>query len=335
MAEQQEPNKKSNRIKNLINNRNLLVFLGFVVLSFFLWFLNYLNKDLTGDIVLKYKIKNPPETIASKNASEGEFTIIATGQGYNLLQEKLESKRIPISIDLENGEKADKSGKSLIRYQTGNEKAYIIVNDLKPIIRKKIGDKISINDIKPDTLFFDMVSVVEKTVPIDISNVRFDLIKGQKISNVVLTPDSVTIMGRRSAIDSITKVYVIDDGILPRNKNSHTFKLDIPDAINATQQSTNLSYKVEMFTEAHKRIKIKALNFPPEYNITLLPEDVDVCYNTPISHFDDISDYEFSAIVDYNKAKSKYIEIEVTTSNPFVTISRITPETCCYILETK
>lgn len=335
MTEQQE-NKNSNQIKNLIKNRNLLVFLAFVVLSFFLWFLNYLNKeDLTCEIILKYKIKNIPETIASEKSSEGEFSIIAQGQGYNLLQEKLNSKRIPMSIDLENREKTNKSGQSLIKYKPESEKAYIIVDELKSNIYKKIGDKIRIIDIKPDTLFFDMVNVAEKTIPIDISNLKFDLIKGQKVSNLTLNPDSVTIFGKRSTIDSIVKINVVDDGILPRNKNTHTFKLDIPESINANQQNTDLSYKVEMYTEAHKRIKIKTLNFPPEYDITILPESVLVCYSTPISHYDDVSDYDFSAIVDYNKAKSKYLEIEVTTSNQFVNISRITPETCCYILETK
>lgn len=78
MAEQQEPSTKKNPVVKLVNNRNFLVFIAFVVLSSFLWFLNYLNKNLSSEITLKYKFKNIPRTIKSDNMHGGELAVNAT-----------------------------------------------------------------------------------------------------------------------------------------------------------------------------------------------------------------------------------------------------------------
>lgn len=333
MAEQQEKNTKANRIVKLINNRNFLVFIAFVVLSSFLWFLNYLNKNITSEISIKYKFKNMPKTISSENTHTGELIVTATGQGYNLLQESLKANNIPLNIDLES---KTQNKKPLLRYNNDKGKAYIISSDLKPLIRKKIGEKINIGEIKPDTLFLNIINVKEKTVPIDISGIKYTLNDGHKITKTSITPDSVTIIGQKSSIDSIKKINVVPENIGHiKKQRQYSVKLDIPEDINSSHNDVDISYEAEMFTEASKRIKIKALNFPQGYNCILLPEYVTVTYSTPLSHYDNIQEYDFAATVDYNKAAGNNLEIKLASSYNKAKIIRIEPQVCTFVLEKK
>lgn len=332
MTEQQEPNK-GKKFKGLFNNRNILVFLAFVVLSSFLWFLNYLSKNLTSDLTLKYKFKNMPKSISVSDnyANNGEIYITATGQGYHLLQESLKSRNLPLIIDFESTD--NKS--SVLRYSRDNSRAYIVTNDLKPIIRKKLVDKITFNDIKPDTIFFE-VNGKEKKVPIDATNVKLDLIPGQKITNIRIEPDSISIIGLQTKIDSIDRIFVSSKAIehIKSNKK-YTLNLEFPDGVNATQNTADVEYEIEMFTETNKTIKIKPLHFPSNFDYSLLPKEVKVYYSVALPYYDKISEYDFSATVDYRKAVHNCLEITVLSTNPYVNILKCTPETCTFILDKK
>ena len=333
MTEQQEPKKKMNPVVKLVNNRNFLVFLAFVVLSFFLWFLNYLNKNLNSDITIKYKFKNIPKTIIEQNTLRGELIVNASGQGYNLLQESLKTRNIPLNIDLEA--KAQ-DGRPLLKFVSEKGYAYILTNDLKPIIRKKIGDKITLGDIKPDTMFFELINVKEKRVPVDISNAKYELTDGQVITKTMIVPDSITIIGKKSSIDSIESISVEHEDIgLLKTKKQYTLGLDLPEGINASQTIVSISHEIEMFTKASKRVNIKAVNFPPEYSYTLLPKYVNVSYIVPLTHYDKVNEYNFTATVDYLSAKGNIIEIIVKSNDGKARILRKSPETCTFILENK
>ncbi len=333
MAEQQESNTKANRVTKLVNNRNFLVFIAFVVLSSFLWFLNYLNKNLNSDITIKYKFKNIPRTINSEDLHGGELLVNATGQGYNLLQESIKTRNIPLNIDLES--KAQ-DNRPLLKYTSDKSKAYIVTNDIRPLIRKKIGDKINIGEIKPDTLYFNIINVKEKVVPIDLTGIAYTLSEGSKITKTTINPDSVTIIGQKSSIDSIEKINVIPENIgLIKKQKQYNIELDIPEGITSSNNYVSLTYEAEMFTEGSKKIKIKAINFPHEYNYTILPEYVTITYATPLSHYDKVQEYDFSATVDYNQAAGNNMEIKVATNNSKAKIIKNYPQICTFVLEKK
>ena len=332
MAEQQETNK-NNPVVKLVNNRNFLVFIAFVVLSSFLWFLNYLNKNLTSEITIKYKLKNVPKTINEESSHGGELFVTASGQGYNLLQESLKTRNIPLNIDLES--KAQ-DNRQLLKYASSRGKAYIISSDLKPLLRKKVGEKINIGEIKPDTLFFNLIDVREKKVPIETANIEYKLIDGQKITRTSIVPDSISIIGQKSIIDSIDRIDVENENIgLIKARKQYNVALAIPDGISASQKIASVSYDIEMFTKATKRIKVKAVNFPQEYSYTLMPEYVTVNYVVPISLYNKVSEYDFTATVDYEKAAGNCTEIQVQSSFSKAEIISSQPSTCTFILEKK
>ena len=224
----------------------------------------------------------------------------------------------------------------LLKYTSDKAKAYIVTNDIRSLIRKKIGDKINIGEIKPDTLYFNIINVKEKVVPIDLTGSEYTLNEGSKITRTTISPDSVTIIGQKSSIDSIEKINIIPENIgLIKKQKQYNIELDIPEGITSSNNYVSLTYEAEMFTEGSKKIKIKAINFPQEYNYTILPEYVTITYATPLSHYDKVQEYDFSATVDYNLAAGNNLEIKVATNNSKAKIIKNYPQICTFVLEKK
>ena len=333
MAEQQEQNIKENSVKGFVSNKNHLVFLAFVVLSFFIWFLNYLNKNLSTDITIKYRLENIPEALDEDKIKRGEFSILAKGQGYNLLEESLKMRSIPFVINLDAT--TDKS-KNLLQYTVKMDYAYIVADDLKPMLRKKIGDKIVIESISPDTLFFEVANGMEKKVPVLTDNVKLKLKDGEKIRRTTVVPDSITIYGQEKAIDSIKAVQV-SETYLRKVKSgvAYTLDLDIPEGVDAQVNEVLLTYNISVFTQAHRKLKINALNIPEKYSVTMLPMYVDICYSVSVDNFDQVKDSDFEVSIDYKKSTHGSVLVDVVSKNPNVSIIEHYPEICNIILEKK
>jgi hypothetical protein len=66
-----------------------------------------------------------------------------------------------------------------------------------------------------------------------------------------------------------------------------------------------------------------------------MPEYVTVNYVVPISLYNKVSEYDFTATVDYKKATGNCIEIQVQSSFSKAEIINCKPATCTFILEKK
>jgi len=332
MAEQQTNNKR-NKVINFITNKNLLIFLAFVVLSSFLWLLNYLSKELSDEIVIDYEFNNIPNSLNGEITNAKDITLTVRGGGYNIIAENIKAKFSPLSIDLEA---TTAEQKHLLHYTNDNEKAFIMTKDLKPLLLSKFDGKLNIEKIKPDTIYIDIKNIKEKKVPIDLSSIKYDLVTGQKIKNRIIVPDSITIIGQKSIIDNIDKITTKPYNIKQiRNDKTYEIDLNIPEDINASANKINLSYEIEMYTRSTKQVKIKPENFPVGYNSTINPEYVTIIYSVPVSQYDNITEKDFNATIDYNKSKRNFAEISVESNNNNITILNTTPEICSFILEKK
>ena len=332
MAEQQTNNKRKMVIK-FITDKNLLIFLAFVVLSFFLWILNYLSKELSDEIVIEYEFNNIPNSLNEDIIKAKEITLTVSGGGYNIITENIKAKFSPLSIDLES---TSAEQTHLLHYSQNNEKAFIITKDLKPLILSRFDGQLNIERIKPDTIYIDIKNIKEKKVPIDLSTVKYKLIAGQKITKMIMTPDSITIIGQKTIIDNIDEITAkpIDLKQIQNNK-VYEIDLNIPENVNASENNVKISHELEMYTKSTMRVKIKTENFPNEYKHTIIPEYVTISYNVPVSQYDNINEKDFNAKIDYNKSKRNYAEIDIESINNNVTILNITPEICSFILEKK
>lgn len=311
---------------------NLLIYFVFVVLSFFLWLLLFLDKTLTTTIDIKYRFTNIPEGIVIEEEPTGKIPIEIEGRGYDMLQEKLKIARMPMIINLKNEE-----NKNIIERDVKNGKIYIVTQKMLPNITKKIGDKVKVVRLNSDTIFYSIVDMGQKMVPIDVSTIHYELQPGvRETQRLILSQDSVMIFGQKQIIDSITSIAVAPRKLKNVSVNtSFSFNLVQPKDVSLSENTVRANIFVEKYTETKLKLKVNMLNFPQEYESTLMPEFVVVSCNVPLAYYDDIQDYEITVSADYNKAVNNSIPLECSTTNPQIHIVTCIPEVCSFILNTK
>ncbi len=313
-------------------NRNIFVFLFFVMISSFLWFLNAINKEYDTDMIIPYKFENlPPKANLSKE-NPSDLIVMINGHGYNLLREKLEHVKLPVVIDF-----ADKE-KPIVFHRNENNplKSYILTKDLIPFLSIRFGANIHVTGVKPDTLFFDLADSHSKKVPV-VANPDFSVdpeyIMTGKIST---TPDSVFIYGPKHITDTVKYVSCENTNLgVVGESHIRELKLNSISEISFSKSKILLNIPVEKYTETSLETNISTANFPDSLNYQLMPDKVTIFYKVPLSLYDKIDKSNFEAIVNFKEKKNNKIGIEITSVNPYLEITKTNPISIEYILERK
>lgn len=327
-----QKNKFSAYIVKQFRNRNVFIFLFFLVLSSFLWFLNYINKEHSSDIKVPYKFENLPNKAKLNADNESNLTVLIHGHGYNILRELIETVKLPVIINL-----AEKEIPIVFHACVNNPlKSYILTQDLIPFLERRFGANIQIIGVKPDTLFFDMAESYSKKVPV-VFNGDFVINQGFLISGKeILNPDSVLVFGPKHIIDTIRSVYCEDIKIEDVGE-SHIkeVKLIRIRDLNFSKSKILINFPVEKYTETSIDLPVIASNFPDSLDYQLLPGRVNIFYKVPLSLYDKIDSLNFEVVADYKTEKNNQITVNVVSVNPYLEITKVNPFSISFVLKRK
>jgi hypothetical protein len=126
--------------------RDVVIFAFFLLLSFFLWYLNSLRKDIEIDITYPVRYINPPMGRIAGGDLPQKLIFNIKGPGYSVVKLKLTGIRSPVSIDF-----------SRISYKKVPDSQppeyYIVSGNLISSFSKQLRSEFQILSIKPDTIF--------------------------------------------------------------------------------------------------------------------------------------------------------------------------------------
>jgi hypothetical protein len=313
-------------------NRNIFIFIFFIILSSFLWFLNAVNKEHDTHMVIPYQFKNLPAKTKISKESAKELTVLIHGHGFNILREKLEQVTLPVIIDFANKD----NPVVFHRCENNPLKTYVLTKELIPFLSRRFGSNIKVTGVKPDTLFFDIADNYSKKIPI-ITNPSFNLDPGYIISGKILSkPDSVYVYGPKHITDTISAVY--SETYSLGNVGQTTIKelkLKPIRDLSFSHSKVTLEFPVEKYTQTSIELPVTAAFFPDSLKYQIIPAKVTVTYKVALSQYDKVDKSNFEAIVNYNNKKNEMIVVEVNSINPYVEISGINPISVECILERK
>lgn len=131
------------------NKRNIAVFTFFLCLSFGIWYLNALGKDLEADIRYPVRYTNIPKDWNLIDTNSQKVDLSLSGPGYSILQMKTFRKYAPLIIDF-----------SKVSYKhiedTKSADYYIVTSNLVPNINSQLKSGCKLTSLKPDTIFLSV-----------------------------------------------------------------------------------------------------------------------------------------------------------------------------------
>lgn len=151
------PGRKLTKKKVSAINRDVVVFTFFLFLSFGLWYINSLGKEMEAEIKYPVKYIHIPKDRVIGEETPQRLELSLKGPGYTVLKLKVSGKKPPVAIDL-----------SKVTYkrvpESKNSDYFIISSALVKSLTVQLRSGCEIIAIKPDTLFFTMNREIARSV---------------------------------------------------------------------------------------------------------------------------------------------------------------------------
>jgi hypothetical protein len=315
--------------KKITLNKKVLTFFFFLLLSVLFWFLTSLNKDYVTSIAYPVRYIRFPENKVLVNDLPDKLDLTVNANGFTLLSYQLRSRLTPIIFDVNSF--------SPNRFRNDASSVYILLSSVRDDIAKQLSSEIEILDIRPDSLIFTFASRVSKLVPVIPS---LDLGFEQQFMQTgpyVLEPDSITISGPETIIDSIQSVRT-EDFVKSSIKESFNVEMKLLPVQNLDFNPVEiwLQVPVERFTEASFSIPIEVINLPDSLVLRTFPGKVNLSCQVGLSNYEALNEHLFRAVVDFAETETMLgskLQVNIIKMPEYIQALNYTPKAVEYILE--
>lgn len=313
-------------------NRDFVTFSFFLLLSFVLWYLNSLEKNIEYEMKYPVRYVNLPENRVLADVSSPKLNVFLKGPGYSILKIKLTGSRAPVELDVSSISYRRVPGSRTLSY-------YIISSSLIPKLRNFLDSECDVTSIKPDTLYFTLDRIISKKIRVvpdlDITPARQYLVKG----NLMVIPDTVTVTGPKRIVDTIRNIKTRYRKIKNINETeSMAIRLTTTRSISVSAKKVLVTIPVEQFTEAEFRVPVRLLNSPDSVNVRIFPDVVTVRCMVAVSDYKKIREAPFDAVIDLSGTdlnSFEKLQVSLRKVPPFISSLRVNPPKVDFLIEKK
>ncbi len=310
------------KAKRFISNRDLLVFIFFLLISTALWSLQALRKIGEDTIEMPLKYVNLPKDYVITNELPDHIKLTLEGRGTDLIRYHY-GKVECLELDLEEIAKGKKS---------------ISTTAYHSQIQKKVVET-QIKRIYPESIPVTIEKQKKKIVPVRI-DATVDLHQQYTMcESIQVVPARITIYGPQkdlNAIDSVLTVHID----LKDLKDTVTQEVELQQIKNVRYSDSIINIKVltEKFTEKCIQVPITPKNVPNGLILRTFPPSDTISYQVGLSNYEKIDASAFALEVDYNEAKKDSkdkLKIKIKRSHKKAFNIKLKHESVSYIIEEK
>jgi hypothetical protein len=313
-------------------DRDVFVFIFFLLLAFVFWYLNSLEKDVEYSIKYPVRYINLPEERMLSGDLPSRLDLYLKGPGYSILKLKLSGNHAPVILDVSAINYRRVPGSRTLDY-------YVVTSGLIPKLKNQLRAECEITSVKPDTLFFSFDRIISKQVlvipQVDVMTEKQYFVKG----NILVEPDTVKITGPKRILDTITTINTRYRKIKGVNETlTRSISLSASKDYSVSVKKVILTIPVEQFTEAEFKVPVKILNEPDSVNIKIFPDAVTVKCRVAVSDYKKISEMPLEVVLDLSKAdlnSSDKIPVGFRNIPQFISSLRASPAKVDFLIEKK
>jgi hypothetical protein len=250
-----------------------------------------------------------------------------SSEGFELFILKYFTRKKPIEIQL-NRLNLRKEGDNFVSTSPTTEIAGNIIHKLN------ISDELV--DISPKNLYFRFEPLSRKKVRVvNAINPMFKK-QFQLADSMVITPDSVNIIGPEKVISGIQEVYTEPIAIENIDENK-TVTVNLSDPLGdqpvfVNPEKVEVFIPVEKYTEGVIEIPV-AENVNENLKIKTFPEKVRVTYTVALKDFNRVSAEMFLATIPYKPGlESARLPVNLVRKPNFINVVNIEPEMVEYLV---
>lgn len=306
--------------------RNIYVFLSCLILSLSLWFLTTMNRMHTDTVKIPVRYINLPENKMVLNDLPDYITVSIKAKGFRLLSNYIFKNWNSLEVNVD-------SQKDMLK---GKLNYWVLpLQNKREELSKQFGSDITIQNIEPDSIYFQFDFKSSKKVPVVFSGqINYQKQYGQS-STLLIQPDSILISGTSDLLkmtDSVTTEHVVTDVLTQDFQNE--VKLKPIKGLKYSHQQVSIYIPVEQLTEKKMEIPVNISGVPQDETMKIIPDKVWVNLLVPVSKFALIKEDLIQVTAEYPQKKSaiQKVILKITRKPDFVKIQSIDPLAVKYIV---
>lgn len=302
-----------------------MIFLVFVLLSAGFWLLLALNE--TNELELEYDLtlENVPEGTIITSELPSPIHVVVRDKGTSLIRYLSPFRNRTLTVDFG----ANNSGISF---------GHVVVshNELQKLLQPSLDASSRIVTIRPDTLEYYFNRGVRKRVPVEfMGHVKTD--EFSFLSDLHVTPDSITVWADEKYLDSLTVVYTVSTMLADLSQTTvKQLPLAVPKGVKCEPSEVTLTAEVDVYTEKSVEVPIIGTNFPGGYTLRTFPTYAKVTFRVGSRDFKKITAENFVLTATYEELlanSDSVMHLQLRSVPEGVSQVRIQPETVQFLIE--
>lgn len=257
----------------------IIAFSVAIFIALCLWFIVNLSRDFNVTIEVPIVLSNLPSDVTVSSDIPETASVVLTGEGWNLISVYTNPPRL-----LVNAESDDVNLAEQLRSQVG------------------VFSNLNIVQVRPTQLYIQRENRVTRNLPVrNRINIQLADQFGM-LSDPILSPDSVTVTGAESVIDSLEYWDTAETEFSNINESvNRIVQLQSMSGVTLEPSTVVLSMEVAEFTEAEIRVPVRTRNLPSGRAVSYNPSSIMVRYDVPLQQFSEVQGVRlFNAYVDYS-----------------------------------
>ena len=279
-------------------NRELSLFLVFLLVSIVFWFFQVCREETKYEINYALNITNIPKNVIITSDVPDSIKVSVSDYGFKILEYFIASKdQYRVDVDfakMTNSSSWKVSGGGVFTVDNSN---------LRRIVGKTLKSSSKMLAVTPSSLDVYYSTGESKRVPV-VFNGTVKAAQQHIIRGMRLHPDSVDIYATYSQLDTLHVVYTDYSTFKDLEDSLHTqVKMQQMTGVKIVPGSVTLDVAVDLYTEKKMSVPIFAENMPENLVLRTFPVRCEVIFQVSASDFYDVKEEDFLIVVDYNAVK--------------------------------
>ncbi|MCH5301288.1 MAG: YbbR-like domain-containing protein [Prevotella sp.] len=273
-------------------NREFLIFLFFLTLSGVFWLLMTLNETYEKELAIPLRIVNVPKDIVLTSNETDTLKVTVRDRGIVLFAYLYGDAAPAISVNFKT-------------YDRGNGTGTMQVSELTRLLNSRLNSSTKIMAIKPDRYTYYYNTGASKRIPVRWSG-RVIPEHLYFLSEVIYSPDSVTVYASEEKLDSIHIAYTEQLNYVGfRDTLNVDCRLRRSEGVKLVPDRVKIAFVTDVLTEESiDNVPIEGINMPPGKVLRTFPAKVKVQFVTGVNVYRTLSPNDFTVVADYNELKS-------------------------------
>ncbi len=270
-------------------NKQLLVFLFFLLLSSIFWLLMTLNETYEQELNVPVQLTGVPEKVVITSDFPDTLKVILKDKGYTLIAYSTTHRFHPLSL-------------LFASYASGGSgKGSVSQADLQKQLLSQLYTSTEIISVKPERIDFEYNFGQSKRVPVKLFG-EVTPANNYYLAKTIFTPETVLVYGNTPQLDTLKAVYTTPVDVKDFEDTLTTsVRLQQPNGMKTVPRTVQVRFVADILTEESVDVPIVPVNLPENKNLRTFPNKVKVRFQIGASQMKLVKPSQFLVVVDYKE----------------------------------